>query len=287
MPVVKVSTPKYCTVPKSASVSISASATPAAIAGRASGRATRAEAAPGAAAERAADFERRRPTARGRPRARAGRHRGRARSVSIATAPPSERISREPVVARAPAEQRRASALCTGPAKSQQVGVGVGHDVGRHRQRQQQRPFEHAAARESGTSSPARRSRRRSRRRRPPTPPSRPACWRRSRQHRLGEMAPRSRRPQQDGGQQRQHRATATSAAMAETASAHERWLTAYGRCSERPGAVVTLLRVAGVGPRPNFASEGNYWTRTACNSGAWLSGAGPRPIGAGDFGRC
>jgi hypothetical protein len=40
MPVVKVLTPKYCTVPKSASVSISASATPPAIAGRASGIAT-------------------------------------------------------------------------------------------------------------------------------------------------------------------------------------------------------------------------------------------------------
>ena len=40
MPVVKVLTPKYWTVPKSASVSISASATPPAIAGRASGIAT-------------------------------------------------------------------------------------------------------------------------------------------------------------------------------------------------------------------------------------------------------
>src|SRR3546814_12241464 len=41
MPVVKVLTPKYETVPKSARVSISASAVPAAIAGRASGNATR------------------------------------------------------------------------------------------------------------------------------------------------------------------------------------------------------------------------------------------------------
>ena len=40
MPVVNVSTPKYCTVPKSPSVSISASATPPMIAGRASGRDT-------------------------------------------------------------------------------------------------------------------------------------------------------------------------------------------------------------------------------------------------------
>ena len=40
MPVVKVSTPKYWTVPKSARASISASATPPAIAGRASGTAT-------------------------------------------------------------------------------------------------------------------------------------------------------------------------------------------------------------------------------------------------------
>jgi hypothetical protein len=38
MPVVKVCTPKYDTVPKSASVSMRASAAPAAIAGRASGR---------------------------------------------------------------------------------------------------------------------------------------------------------------------------------------------------------------------------------------------------------
>jgi hypothetical protein len=41
MPVVKVRTAKYCTVPKSASVSISASATPPTMAGRASGRASR------------------------------------------------------------------------------------------------------------------------------------------------------------------------------------------------------------------------------------------------------
>jgi hypothetical protein len=40
MPVVNVSTAKYCTVPKSASVSINASDSPAAIAGRAIGRAT-------------------------------------------------------------------------------------------------------------------------------------------------------------------------------------------------------------------------------------------------------
>ena len=40
MPVVKVTTPKYFTVPKSASVSMSASAAPAAIAGRASGSET-------------------------------------------------------------------------------------------------------------------------------------------------------------------------------------------------------------------------------------------------------
>ena len=41
MPVVKVRTAKCCTVPKSASVSISASATPPTIAGRAIGRARR------------------------------------------------------------------------------------------------------------------------------------------------------------------------------------------------------------------------------------------------------
>ncbi len=41
IPVVNVSTAKYETTPKSASVSISASAVPAAIAGRASGSATR------------------------------------------------------------------------------------------------------------------------------------------------------------------------------------------------------------------------------------------------------
>ena len=41
MPVVNVCTAKYDTTPKSASVSISASAVPAAIAGRASGSATR------------------------------------------------------------------------------------------------------------------------------------------------------------------------------------------------------------------------------------------------------
>ena len=41
MPVVNVCTAKYDTAPKSASVSISASAVPAAIAGRASGSATR------------------------------------------------------------------------------------------------------------------------------------------------------------------------------------------------------------------------------------------------------
>jgi hypothetical protein len=41
MPVVKVCTPKYDTVPKSASVSISASAVPATTAGRASGSDTR------------------------------------------------------------------------------------------------------------------------------------------------------------------------------------------------------------------------------------------------------
>ena len=40
MPVVKVETPKYCTVPKSARVSINASDSPAIIAGRANGRAT-------------------------------------------------------------------------------------------------------------------------------------------------------------------------------------------------------------------------------------------------------
>jgi hypothetical protein len=40
MPVVKVGMPKYATVPKSASVSMSASAVPATIAGRASGSAT-------------------------------------------------------------------------------------------------------------------------------------------------------------------------------------------------------------------------------------------------------
>jgi hypothetical protein len=44
IPVVNTSTPKYETVPKSASVSMSASALPATIAGRASGTATRANA---------------------------------------------------------------------------------------------------------------------------------------------------------------------------------------------------------------------------------------------------
>ncbi len=41
MTVVKVSTPKYCTAPKSASVSIRTSATPAAMAGQAMGSAMR------------------------------------------------------------------------------------------------------------------------------------------------------------------------------------------------------------------------------------------------------
>ena len=46
MPVVNTSTPKYDTVPKSASVSINASVAPATIAGRARGTATRKKAPP-------------------------------------------------------------------------------------------------------------------------------------------------------------------------------------------------------------------------------------------------
>ena len=148
MATVNVLTPKNSTAPMSFSVSISASATPAASAGRASGSATCQNVSAARAPERAAHLQHAyRLRDEARPRGdvdvrieHRAHHQDRAAEAADVGEPVASRV--------APAEQIAQGGLHH-PGIVEQLKIGIGDDIGRDRQRQQQQPLEIAPPREA------------------------------------------------------------------------------------------------------------------------------------------